>query len=107
MSTTTTPTVGMPATVSFGSDSYPYEVVAVTASGHTITLREMSSQVVKGSAHDGSAEWECVPNPAGRIREATLRRTRHGTYYQLKGHTVRGGGRVHLGRARRYHDPHI
>ena len=37
---TLTPAIGMPATIFYGSDSYAAEVIAVTKSGKTITLRQ-------------------------------------------------------------------
>ncbi len=81
------PFVGMGATISIGSDSYPATVLTVSKSGKKITIQR------DAVAKDGSFS----PDLAGHVEDARF----VGNHWQLAG----GYTFVHLG-ARRYHmDP--
>lgn len=63
--------VGDGATICIGSDRYAGTIIARTE--NTITVREDEATVVKGSGHDGSAQYEYARDENGR--EMTFRRT--------------------------------
>ena len=90
--------VGTLATGSYWSDCYPFEVIKVTPSGKTITIRRMDSKVISGSSHDGSAEYEYTSNP--NERTYTVRMTK-------QGYRTPCNMRIHFGFAREYRDPHF
>ena len=94
--------VGELATYCIGSDRYPYEVFHVSENGHTILLRMMDYKVIKGSAFDGSAEYEYKVNPYGAPMKATLRKDGR---YRRTGCT--NYGTVYVGSADAYRDPHF
>jgi hypothetical protein len=98
--TTSTPVVGDEATYSVGSDSYPATVVAVSKSGHRVTLQDANWTVTSGSMHDGSAQYSYEANPSGPTRVATRRANGD---YRLQGWDR--GGFVGFGHRRMYHDP--
>lgn len=52
------PVKGVGASHGYGSDCYPFTVVAVSPSGHQITLRADSARVVEGSFMEGNAVCE-------------------------------------------------
>lgn len=102
------PAVGMQATVRGYSDSHPYEVVAVSASGKQITLRKMAAEqdpsfkpeFVRGgfSAHctnQSQQKWFLTSDPEGETVKANLRKDGrfHSNY-----------GSVSLGRAVCFYD---
>lgn len=88
--------VGTLATGSYWSDCYPFEVIKVTPSGKTITIRGLDSKVVKGSTHDGSAEYEYTSNENARTYTVRLTKSGYKTPCNM---------RVHFGFAREYRDP--
>ena len=96
------PKVGDLATYCIGSDRYPYEVVEVSKSGKTVTLRAMSYEIVEGSAFDGSARYCYHRNPQGSTMKATLRKD--GRYRQTG---CSNYGSVAIGYADAYRDPHF
>ena len=98
--TTQTPVVGDPATYSVGSDSYPATVVAVSKSGHRVTLQDDDWKVVSGSMVDGSAKYTYSPYPQGPTRVATRRADGS---YRLVGWS--SGGWVGFGRRVKHYDP--
>jgi hypothetical protein len=94
--------VGMPATVSYWSDSYAARITAVSKSGHRLTLRALREIVVKGSAADGSAEYRFEDYPEGVGQTWTATRRDNGQY-RIQGFAQ--GGLVSVGFARAYRDP--
>jgi len=95
--------VGEPATYGIGSDCYPFEVAEVSVSGKTIWLKPMEYHIVKGSAFDGSAEYEYSSKPDAQVTlKATLRKDGR---YRRTGCT--NYGTVSIGHARAYRDPHF
>jgi hypothetical protein len=96
--TTTKIEVGTLASGSYWSDVNPFEVIKVSPSGKTITMREMDWKVVSGTTFDGSAEYEYSSNPNGSIY--TVRMTK-------RGYRTPCNMRVAFGYARKYLDPHF
>lgn len=102
------PEVGMPATVCMWTDRHPATVVAVLRfktgpkAGQVkgVEITGDSSKVVKGSEHDGSAQYEYTSNPDGPRR--TFLVNQRGRFIQ-KG----GGDSLALGHRERYYDPHF
>lgn len=94
------PEIGMPCTINYWSDCDPAEIVEIK--GKSIFIRCMDAKVIRGSGHDGSAEYEYSSNPDNGIREFTLRK--NGRYYP-KGSTMKSGNPLSLGFARKYRDP--
>lgn len=95
-----TPVVGDPATYSVGSDAYPATVVAVSKSGHRVTLQDDDWKVTSGTVQDGSATYSYTPNPRAATRVATRRADGK---YRLAG--WERGGFVGFGTRRMYRDP--
>jgi hypothetical protein len=52
------PRVGVGASHGHGSDCYPFTIVAVSKTGHQITLRADNAKVVKGDFRGGGVECE-------------------------------------------------
>jgi hypothetical protein len=90
-------TVGMGASGTYYSDWTPFEVIKVSPSGKTITIREMDWKVIDGSEQNGSAEYEYTSNPEYEV--VTVRNHKH------KGWMTPNGMRISFGTARRYYDP--
>jgi hypothetical protein len=96
--------VGMPATLSVGSDRYPATVIGVThfKSGaragevRTVTIQQDTATVSGGVWPD--LEYEYSPNPDGRILLF---------FADSKGRFKTDGYRLALGHRRRYNDPHF
>lgn len=57
----TVPVVGAGATFGSGSDSYPFTVVAVSKSGHRVTLRRDEAKVISGTWRSGDAKCVFLP----------------------------------------------
>jgi hypothetical protein len=91
--------VGMGASGSYFSDMTPFEVIKVTPSGKTVTIREMDWKIIKGTDFDGTAEYEYTSNPNGRTY--TVRKQKSGAW------KTPCGMRIGFGNARRYYDPHF
>jgi hypothetical protein len=101
------PEVGMPATICQWTDRSPATVVEVLRfktgpkagqlKGVVVTADEY--KVVKGSMHDGSAQYEYTPQPDSPNR-ATFLIDQHGRYVR-KG----GGDKLSLGHREAYRDP--
>lgn len=85
--------IGDGATEAFGSDCYPYTVIAKTNS--SVTIQRDDYKCIKGSGHDGSAEYEYSRNTNGVTRVIKFR----------KGLPTKSNGRVHFGYRRFYQDP--
>jgi hypothetical protein len=92
-------TVGTLASGTYWSDSTPFEVVKVSPSGKTITIREMDWKVISGQEYNGSAEYEYTSNEKAPTK--TVRFSKH------KGWKTPCGMRIWFGNARRYYDPHF
>lgn len=90
-------TVGMGASGTYYSDWTPYEVIKVSPSGKTVTLREMDWKITSGSEYNGSAEYEYASNPNNPT--VTARPRKHGGWRTPEGKTIV------FGTARRYYDP--
>jgi hypothetical protein len=90
--------VGTLATGSYWSDCYPFEVIKVSPSGKTITIRKMNAKVISGTTFDGTAEYEYSSNPNGQTY--TVRMTK-------KGYRTPCNMRIAFGYAREYYDPHF
>lgn len=107
------PALGTPATIYSGSDAYPYYVQTVEdRSGSTIIgLQQGDAKVVSGSAHDGSAEWECSMNALGSwsYYKGTSKGWREVQKNPKTGRWVftSYSRPLAIGKARRYHDPHF
>ena len=98
------PEVGGLATYGIGSDSYPYTVIEVSASGHTVVLQERSSKPTKDSDYFGDQRYVTYENPEGSTMVATRRKTKRGVTYRPKGSKC---GTVTFGVVRKHTDPHF
>jgi len=96
------PEIGMGGTYGICGDAYPVTVRRISKSGHMIWAAHDDARVVKGSAHDGSAEWECTPVPNAAATVVFTRR-KDGSY-KMRGCT--SYGTLYLGVRRRREDPH-
>jgi len=96
------PAVGSAATWSNGRDSWPATVIAVSRTGHRVTIREDKAIVISGSEHDGSAQYRYEPDPNGREIIFTRRSERGGVAYRQEGSRWTA---VSFGRRRAYRDP--
>lgn len=67
--------IGEGATVSVGSDSYPYTIVDVSKSGKTIILKEDKFERTDSNGMSESQEYNYSPNPEGKEIKATKRKT--------------------------------
>lgn len=108
------PTVGMAATALSWSDRHAATVTEVTELkskvwAYEIRVVEDKVIVVSGSTHDGSAEFETVPNPMGyadiyRMDRKTGKWS-HGYINQDTGKFKKGQGGLILGKRDHYVDP--
>lgn len=99
------------ATISVGSDRYPATVVH--DDGKIIELRANDYKVVKGSAQDGSAEYEYYDGETFRYNRWTFRR-RNGQLEEVVFNPETGrynkldsSRRLYIGRREAYYDPHF
>jgi hypothetical protein len=87
--------VGTACTMSPHSDCYPGTVSKIV-SAKCVEVQEDDWKIVKGSEHDGSAEYEYSPNTNNpRLRVRLTKR----------GWRTKCGLRVGFGARRRYYDP--
>lgn len=98
------PEVGDHATYGIGSDAYAVEVIAVSASGHKVTVRDMTAKLVYGSGFSEQQVYEHTSNPQGTVREFTRRKGGDvgSEIYLLKGSNY---GYLSFRRVRSYRDP--
>lgn len=89
------PKVEERCTFQVGTDRYPGTVVAVSRSGHRVTVRH--DRVVRWSSPEGRAE-EIAEDPKGEL--TTFSRRSDGRYYR-----VGSRQRVWFGRWNGYQDP--
>jgi hypothetical protein len=105
------PEIGQGATTLGYSDRHAASVVEVLKGGELIAVQRDHAKVVKGSAHDGSAEYEYEPNPDGPIY--WFRRGKDGRWEHVyknpeSGRWKKSGGNgLILGMRREYYDPHF
>ena len=94
------PVIGIGATMSVGSDCYPYTVTSINKSGKTITA------VQTWPNHDSEGKItgyvESFEPGAGSV--FTLRK--NGTFYQ-KGSSIKYTGALHIGHRTYHQDPHF
>jgi hypothetical protein len=73
--TASIPRVGDLASYGHGGDSYPYTVIAVSKSGHKVTLQRRRWRCTKGNHHHEASKrvltWE---DPEGEVMVATRRK---------------------------------
>lgn len=91
--------VGIGATMSIGSDRYPYTVVGFTKSGKTLTVVRDNFTADKEGGHDyyGNQKW--VYTPRDPINAETARWSSKMSCYQIK------GTRLRVGEREAYQDP--
>jgi len=89
--------IGEGATVSVGSDSYPYTIVDVSKSGKTITLREDKCERTDSNGMSEAQEYNYFRDFNGKEIKATKRKT--GAWK-----TTGGNSMVSIGVRRRYYD---
>lgn len=68
--------VGTKATGSYYSDCYPFEVINLTPSGKTVTIRELIATPTKNYDYFSNQEHTFKPNPKGRTYK--VRKGKHG-----------------------------
>lgn len=106
------PAVGMGATEHGWSQSYAYTIIAVSASGKTITLQRDKTTLLNKDElefHPGGFAAHCSNqhvqrysyerDPEGVVRKATLRKD---GVFRMKGH--RNSGRVTINLRREFYD---
>jgi hypothetical protein len=87
------PVVGTHGSYSVGSDSYPCTVVAVSRSGHQVTVQNDSYRVSSGSEQTGDVVYEFARNLEGGTQVFTRRANgryrragaKHGSLYLQHG----------------------
>jgi hypothetical protein len=92
-----TPFVGDLATMQLGSDFIPMTVIAMSPSGHKVTLQRRIQKRTDGNGMSDLQSWITIEDPTGRTEVATRRRDGE---YRVKGKKYS----VSFGRARCYHD---
>jgi hypothetical protein len=90
--------VGTLATGSYWSDCYPFEVIKVSPSGKTITIRCLDTKLISGSDFDGTAEYEYMSNEHAATYTVRLIK---------RGYRTPCNMRIAFGHARAYRDPHF
>lgn len=90
------PFVGQPATVCWITDRHAATVVAVSASGHKVTVREDKATRTDTNGMSDCQDYTYEPNPEGV--EHTFYRRADGKYGR------KGGKGLVLGTRRSYHD---
>jgi hypothetical protein len=91
--------VGMHATGSYHSDSYPFEVVKVPANGKVITICELDAKNAEGYDYYSNQVHTFKSNPHGATH--TVRQHKNGDWM------TPDGMQVYFGSARKYDDPHF
>lgn len=97
---TSTFKVGDEVSYNFGSDSYPAEVIAVSKSGHKVTVRQLEVMVVNGD-YTGPQDYVTMSDENGSVYNFTRRERGH---YQMSGANYARAPRLSHG-ARYYQDP--
>lgn len=91
--------VGMGATGSYYSDTTPYEVIKVTPSGKTVTIRRMDYEVAEGHDYFNGQKYTYKSNPENSTE--TVRRNKWGQW------STPSNMMVAFGYMRKYQDPHF
>jgi len=91
------PEIGEGATVSVGSDSYPYTIIDISDSGKTITLREDRVERTDRNGMSEIQEYNYFRDPNGKVVKATKRK--NGSWKTTKDNCL-----VSIGIRRRYYD---
>lgn len=100
MSNTETPRVGDGATICYWSDRSPATVIAVSKTGHKVTIQLDNYTRIDNNGMSDCQDYEYTPNPEGATYTVTRRRTRGVVRYCIAG----GNTAVVFGHRRRYHD---
>lgn len=97
------PTVGMGATLYFGSDAYPATVSRVSPSGKTLWVRQDEVMVTAGQFEAGNVDYVTYENPGAAEHMYTLRQNGR---WMAKGAPVNARyGHIGLGYRRYAQDP--
>lgn len=92
------PRIGIGATITCGSDSYPATVIQVTQNGKRIVLQEDKAVRTDNNGMSGPQTYNYSEDSEGRIFIATFRRDGS---FKLVG-TQQS---VYIGKRRKYYDP--
>jgi hypothetical protein len=97
------PTVGMGATQSVGSDSYPFTIVEVGESIEYIVIQQDDAKPTEKHDYYGQQDYTYHANPNAQKQKLTLRKN---GYYVTEGESIsRYFTRVLIGAKRKYSDP--
>jgi hypothetical protein len=94
--------VGLGVSICGYSDRSPGTVVNVSKNGKKISVQYDDWTITKGSAHDGSANYEYTQNVQNSTLEFTLRP--NGRWIEVGG-TDKAGRSLAIGRREKYYDP--
>jgi hypothetical protein len=89
--------IGMGATISCGSDSYPATIIQITQNGKRIVLQEDKAVRTDKNGMSECQKYDYTEDSAGRIYIATLRKDGH---YRITGTTQN----VFVGQRRKHYD---
>jgi len=92
------PEVGMGCTECLYSDSHAGTISRISPSGKTVWFKRNIAKVVKGSCHDGSAEYEYSEDENAYETKATLRKNGQ---FRVSG----TNSFLAIGHRREYYDP--
>lgn len=98
------PFVGQLASFGYGADSTGYTVIAVSKSGHKVTLQRRGKKPTKDCNHYGNQSFLTWENPEGVTETFTRRKDGR---YRAVGSSCRGAPSVSFGHATFYTDPHF
>jgi hypothetical protein len=91
------PEIGGGVTICYWSDCEPATIIAISRTGHKITIQEDSSKRLDKNGISECQEYEYATNPEGTVHTASLRSD--GTYRLASSKT-----RVSLKGRRKFHD---
>ena len=92
------PKIGDGATLSVGSDRYPFTVIRTTPKG-TVWIQQDDAVCTSGNAYNSEAQdWEMTPNPDGVIHRCSPSK-------KYPGRWTWSGMPVHIGHRSRHNDP--
>jgi hypothetical protein len=95
--------VGMGATKSVGSDSYPYTIIKVTSNGNEIHAQRDNSTPTEDSEYYGTQSYTYIQDPNSEVEIFTLRKN---GYFVKKGRPLNHyWDSLSLGIRRYYRDP--
>jgi hypothetical protein len=96
-----TPEVGMGATMLGWTDRSPATIIAVSASGKRVTVREDKATRTDSNGMSDAQSYTYEPDDNGVERAYTLRK--NGRWVQV-GQSAKGGARLSIGSRSKYHD---